>query len=191
MGDSVKMKNLQLPRMLFTLAAITSPIVALAQGPEAAPKADNGNTLTIVLGAFLVIALIVILVMMNKNRNPDAAAVVKGPVDKSEEEGTMVRMVGHRLIRLHGGVKVGSEMPIISNVTIGRDPTCTLSLADVELSSQHAEVRIDGTGAYAIDKGSTNGTTVNGDKLTPGVPHPLRDGDMIRLGSTELLYKSA
>ena len=82
-------------------------------------------------------------------------------------------------------------MPIINSVTIGRDPTCTLSLADSELSSQHAEVRVDGTGAFAIDKGSTNGTTVNGDKLTPGVPHPLRDGDMIKLGSTELLYKSA
>ena len=172
---------------MFTLAAIATPIAAMAQSGST----DNGNTLTIVLGGLLVVALGVILFLMNKNKGGAPAAPAKKLEDTYEEEGTMVRTVGHRLIRLHGGVKVGTEMPVINTVTIGRDPTCALSLADSELSGQHAEVRVDGSGAFVIDKGSTNGTTVNGDKLTPGVPHFLHDGDMIRLGTTELQYKSA
>ena len=33
-----------------------------------------------------------------------------------------------------------------------------------------------------LDRGSANGTYLNGERLTPNEPHVLRDGDEIRLG---------
>src|SRR4051794_34323639 len=66
-------------------------------------------------------------------------------------------------------------------MTIGREG-CDVNLIDQEVSRRHAAIR-SANGSFAIeDLGSTNGTFVNGDRIT-GV-RVLAHGDTVRLGNT-------
>ncbi|MDR3686744.1 MAG: DUF3662 domain-containing protein [Coriobacteriia bacterium] len=68
---------------------------------------------------------------------------------------------------------------------VGRLATCEISLTDVNVSREHAAFEREGMGWAIRDLGSTNGTMVNGTKITR---QRLRDGDMIVIGITELIY---
>jgi hypothetical protein len=50
------------------------------------------------------------------------------------------------------------------------------------ISREHAEMRSSEEELVLIDLGSTNGTFINENQLTPSVPEVLHDGDLIRLG---------
>ncbi len=158
---------------------------------SAAGAAAPDNTLIFVLGGLLVVAIVVIVALVVKNQGGGGSApVAQARTRMVEDEGTQVRIAGHRLIRMHGGVKVGAEIPVGNLLTIGRDKGMGLPLSDSEMSSHHAEVGVSGESAYVLDKGSTNGTFVNDERVEPDIPRTLKDGDMIKLGSTTLQYKS-
>jgi ABC transport system ATP-binding/permease protein len=75
-------------------------------------------------------------------------------------------------------------------VTVGRRPENTVVLTnDAYISGRHAEIVTDGTETYITDLGSTNGTQVNGQKLTPQERQLLLEGDEVQLGQTRYLYK--
>ena len=70
-------------------------------------------------------------------------------------------------------------------ILLGRDPTCTLVLpGDDRVSGRHAWIRAEGRVVLIEDLNSTNGTALNG--VAVQAPSPLADGDLIRLGGTEL-----
>jgi hypothetical protein len=74
-------------------------------------------------------------------------------------------------------------------VTIGRSRECDLVLADPNVSRTHAELRHVGLDYFLIDKGSTNGMEVNGQRVKR---HALADGDVITMGTTTIrVEKSA
>lgn len=74
------------------------------------------------------------------------------------------------------------------SVSIGRSQRCELVLPDPELSREHCRVFREG-GTYKVeDKGSRNGTEVNGKMI--GEPQPLQDGDVINLGDYQLTFYS-
>jgi pSer/pThr/pTyr-binding forkhead associated (FHA) protein len=50
------------------------------------------------------------------------------------------------------------------------------------VSRKHAIIRYQNEHLDLYDLGSSNGTSVNGARLTPHEPHTLRDGDEILLG---------
>jgi len=77
----------------------------------------------------------------------------------------------------------GQEFPLTqAPVTIGRQPDCTVVLADPQVSRQHATVSYQ-AGRYIVqDLGSANGTYVNDRRIA--APQALRDGDQLRLGNT-------
>jgi hypothetical protein len=70
--------------------------------------------------------------------------------------------------------------------TIGRKRTNAIWLKDDQVSRFHAEIRETRGRLEIVDLGSTNGTFVNGVRLAPDQLHPLRPGDEIKIGSTEL-----
>ena len=50
------------------------------------------------------------------------------------------------------------------------------------VSRRHAKISRKGPQIYLEDLGSVNGTLLNGKRLTPYLPHVLRDKDEIRIG---------
>ncbi|MFI6284987.1 DUF1707 and FHA domain-containing protein [Streptomyces sp. NPDC051018] len=63
---------------------------------------------------------------------------------------------------------------------IGRDPANGLRLSHESVSRLHAELSLHNNVWILRDLGSTNGTTVNGRRVTGAVP--VRDGDMVAFG---------
>ena len=77
----------------------------------------------------------------------------------------------------------GVRHSIGPGITIGRED-CDITLADEEVSRRHARIRaLDGSLAVE-DTGSTNGTYVNGQRLS-GLAE-LHEGDMLTLGNSAL-----
>ncbi len=73
--------------------------------------------------------------------------------------------------------------------SIGRLPENTLPLADTNVSRRHCEVRSRGRSFVVYDVGSTNGTKVNGVRIT--AEHVLADGDILSVGSTHLRFEAS
>jgi serine phosphatase RsbU (regulator of sigma subunit)/pSer/pThr/pTyr-binding forkhead associated (FHA) protein len=74
-------------------------------------------------------------------------------------------------------------------VSIGRASDCSIPIKDRYLSRKHAEI-IAERGAWILkDCGSANGTYLNGSRMERD--HPLRTGDRIRLGDTEIVFETA
>ncbi len=73
-------------------------------------------------------------------------------------------------------------------VRIGRLPDCAIALSDSQVSRHHSEVRRGEQGFTVVDLGSLNGTLVNGAAVQE---HALTDGDVIRIGETEIRYEES
>ncbi|GFP23256.1 hypothetical protein HKBW3S44_01115 [Candidatus Hakubella thermalkaliphila] len=71
---------------------------------------------------------------------------------------------------------------------IGRNPECHLPLADAYASSQHARIFFQDGGIFIEDLDSTNGTFVNGIRVSD--PSALEDGAQIQIGQTILEFKA-
>jgi hypothetical protein len=69
---------------------------------------------------------------------------------------------------------------------VGRSRDCDVVLEDTGVSRRHAELRFDAGGWTVTDLASTNGVRVNGRDIHG--PHPLRAGDRLELGSTEIVF---
>jgi len=75
-------------------------------------------------------------------------------------------------------------------VTLGRDITNDITINDPEVSRHHLRFMRGGGGFTVEDLGSTNGTFINGQRVT--APRLLRPGDMVGLGETvTLAYEPA
>jgi hypothetical protein len=74
-------------------------------------------------------------------------------------------------------------------ITIGRDITNDIVINDPEVSRHHCRLTQGGGGYTVEDLGSTNGTFVNGQRLTGA--RPLSHGDTLGMGETvTLAYES-
>lgn len=72
-------------------------------------------------------------------------------------------------------------------VTLGRATECSVPIRDRYLSRKHAEI-VFASGRWVVrDCGSVNGTMLNGTKLSQEMP--LKPGDRIVLGDTEVLFE--
>ncbi|MGZ6778185.1 MAG: FHA domain-containing protein, partial [Mycobacterium sp.] len=72
-----------------------------------------------------------------------------------------------------------------SNI-VGRGQDAQFRLPDTGVSRRHLEIRWDGQVALLSDLNSTNGTTVNN---APVQEWQLADGDVIRLGHSEIIVR--
>lgn len=142
---------------------------------------DWGSILKIVgmvvgglLGLFLLIFLIKKIAKSRKNR----------PVAVEQQE----QFVGPYKGRLMAtaGVYAGQEFYITEDVTtIGSLAGNTIILAEGGVSKRHSGIKVEDMRFELADFGSTNGTFVNGAKITKQF---LKDGDEIRLGDNKLRF---
>ncbi len=69
---------------------------------------------------------------------------------------------------------------------IGRGTEADIRLPDTGVSRKHVDVVLDGGVATVEDLGSTNGTLINGRRVSR---QALSDGDVIRIGHSVLVYR--
>ncbi len=79
-----------------------------------------------------------------------------------------------------------TEVRLGERTRVGRHPVNTLRLTDREISKEHLEITRTGQEFWVQDLNSSNGTFVNGRRVTR---FRLKDGDEIGLGSTILLFR--
>jgi hypothetical protein len=111
-------------------------------------------------------------------------------------------VVSRSLDATQGGALIELDKPVVVLSRAGAPPASVdrvVSFEDSFMSNGHALLRRPATGertdAFTIcdrqDPGpSANGTFVNSRKLSGGEIVPLSDGDTIKVGATELLFKS-
>jgi pSer/pThr/pTyr-binding forkhead associated (FHA) protein len=73
-------------------------------------------------------------------------------------------------------------------VTVGRDASSELTFESPTVSREHAAVTFLDGRWYLEDRGSFNGTFLNGTRVQPGTPLPLRHADRIGIGSETVLF---
>lgn len=89
-----------------------------------------------------------------------------------------------KLIERRSAGEQGFAVPIGDCLTIGRSPDNLLHLEDRSVSSVHAEVRMEDGKPVILDRGSTNGVWVNGERVQS---RPLQSGDLVKIGIYEML----
>ena len=72
-------------------------------------------------------------------------------------------------------------------LTMGRAPDVELSVPDAEVSRRHARLETHGKHVYLRDLGSSNGTFLNGRRVTTAIE--IRRGDAIDIGTTRLIVE--
>jgi FHA domain len=86
------------------------------------------------------------------------------------------------------GLRAGKTFDIVSTTVIGRDEGTGIRLdGDDFASSRHARLDPRQDGVWVEDLGSTNGTFLNGERITA---ERLTKGDVVRVGQTELRLES-
>ncbi len=73
-----------------------------------------------------------------------------------------------------------------SEITVGRDESCPIMLADEVCSRKHGSFVWRESAWWLHDLGSRNGTLVNGQRISE--PRALEEGDLIRIGKTTLRF---
>ncbi len=80
---------------------------------------------------------------------------------------------------------LGSRFLDNARISIGRASGNDIQLDDVSVSKQHAVIEIVGMDHILLDMGSSNGTYVNGGRVSR---HMLRHGDIIEVRDFQLRY---
>jgi pSer/pThr/pTyr-binding forkhead associated (FHA) protein len=89
---------------------------------------------------------------------------------------------GDTLVVLEPKDQKGQRHQVTDEITMGRAAGCTVTLSDTYASQHHARVFRREGALHVEDLGSTNGTYVNGTKVT--TPIPLKRGDRLKVGAT-------
>jgi pSer/pThr/pTyr-binding forkhead associated (FHA) protein len=80
------------------------------------------------------------------------------------------------------GPDTGKSFDLSGATTVGRDPGAGIAIDDSDASRNHASLAVDGTTVTVEDLGSTNGTFVNGERLSAA--RTLSPTDKLRIGTT-------
>jgi ABC-2 type transport system ATP-binding protein len=109
------------------------------------------------------------------------------PATHPAAEGTrVVQIPAPPVLVFVEGPRTGTEIPVTGQVVVGRDEGVAdiVLPSDPEISRRHATFAPAGAGLTVQDLGSTNGTFVNGHRVSGAVA--LRTGDRVQLGATIL-----
>ncbi len=110
-----------------------------------------------------------------------SSARVKGGVAPAPT--AAVATVAHPVLDIDGRrYQINSRRTVL-----GRGTDCDIVLDDPGVSRHHAEITLDGTVASLRDLGSTNGSFVDGERVTAG---RLVHGSTVTLGRTRIRFAS-
>ncbi len=97
-------------------------------------------------------------------------------------------------LRITAGPGEGSEYVLTKDITtLGRtttEATWDIILNDRAVSRPHCRFQRSDEGWMIMDLGSANGTLHNREPVS-GIPRPLKDGDIVVVGETTILFRQA
>ena len=111
------------------------------------------------------------------DRKPQAATIIDVP------------QTGATLTVQSGASRGATYNLPAKDMSIGRDPKGDVVVDDGKVSGSHAKLIYNGSSWAVLDLGSTNGTYLNGQKITG--QQPLVNGDQVRIGDTTLVFGSS
>ncbi len=88
-----------------------------------------------------------------------------------------------KLVLLSPGMTGRTHDLKVEKTTIGRLEDNMFQIAEPSVSSHHCEVLLHGSDVVVHDLNSTNGTYINGNKVSEG---PIKPGQILRLGQVEM-----
>lgn len=88
-----------------------------------------------------------------------------------------------KLVVLSAGMTGRTQELKVDKTTVGRLEDNTFQIAEASVSSHHCEVLLRGSDVVVRDLNSTNGTFINGEKVTEKA---IKPGQILRLGQVEL-----
>src|SRR6266571_8173415 len=88
-----------------------------------------------------------------------------------------------KLVVLSAGMTGRTHELKVDKTTIGRVEDNTFQIAEPSVSSHHCEVLLRGNEVVVRDLNSTNGSFINGEKITEKA---LKPGQVLRLGQIEM-----
>ncbi len=126
---------------------------------------------------FVIILLIAAAAEARRRRREEEAARASAPYEGPSRGRLIVR----------DGPATGTTFHLIEDMTyIGRSPDNHVSIPDGSVGKRHASIHIRDRTYEIEDLQSTNGVFVNGQRVLKA---HLKDGDSIRLGSTEMQFR--
>jgi pSer/pThr/pTyr-binding forkhead associated (FHA) protein len=144
--------------------------------------------------AFLVLLYLFIWLVVRSATRGLAAGAPQESIILSAPEAAKVRAAAgissRRVVVLASpALRPGTTIELSDTARIGRGAENAIRLdADTTVSNRHASLDTRSDGLWVEDDGSTNGTFVNGARVTTA--RLLQPGDVIRIGHTDLLVEA-
>ncbi len=79
-------------------------------------------------------------------------------------------------------------LPENTEVIVGRSDNVNVKLENKYVSGKHLSLRLNNNKIIVRDLGSTNGTYMEGKKLTPNMQYTLKSGERLIIGSEDVVY---
>jgi hypothetical protein len=145
------------------------------------------------VGFLVLLYLFVWLVVRSATRGLSAGAPQESIVIGAADAAALRAAAGisrRRVVVLQSpALEPGTAIDLSSSARVGRGEENTIRLdADSTVSGRHATIDNRSDGLWVEDAGSTNGTFVNGARVTSA--RLLQPGDVIRIGHTDLLVEA-
>ena len=147
------------------------------------------ETLLVLKIAFLVLLYgFILLVVRSATKDIGGApqeSIILGAAEADELRARLGVRPARFLVLGGPGLREGSTIEVTAPTVAGRDADSGICLdGDEFASAQHARIKPRVEGVWVEDLGSTNGTFVNGARVT--TERQLQAGDVLKIGQTEL-----
>lgn len=111
-------------------------------------------------------------------------------VASSTKRGSIAPATSSSTNSIYPLIEIGKDRYLLTGAVtvIGRGSDCDIIVDDTGISRQHLELRVTPNGVIATDMGSTNGSFVEGHRISAAT---LVDGNTITIGRTQIMFWNA
>ena len=148
----------------------------------------TGAIIGIILGVAVVLVVVVVLATRKKGPPPKACGGCQRVMMPNWTKCMFCGWAPVPRLEFIGGPLAGQTMNLTEQVTtLGSIAGNTIVLSDPAVSRKHVGINRTDQGYEMADLGSTNGIYVNGHRMPKKL---LESGDLMRVGNTEMVFKS-
>lgn len=163
--------------------AMDSPVEFTVEDGVNATVAGVKNVFKAYWWILLILLVILIGALVIRAIRKKAVKIVEvNPDDLVKADKKLIRLT----ITDRAGAIKDVEWEVEGSLFVGRSNICNIYFDDDRLSKQHFVIEVNKMGCYIEDLESTNGTFVNGVKITNR--RMLLDGDVITVGREKLVF---